>query len=123
MNKKQILVIIMLMLLVIFIILTCIFINKEVTNEIILRTNGGVPFKWECNVQDKSIIKISDTYSKDLAKKNVSGGPVEVHYVLKGIKKGNTKVICKYYNFINNRVSEEKIYNVYVDKNLNIQIK
>lgn len=96
---------------------------QDISNDIILKTNAGIPYSWSCNIQDVNIVDIENQYTKDLAAKNVTGGPLEIHYVLKAKNQGNTTVICEYRNFADNVFAERKIYNVEVDEDLDIKIE
>ena len=96
--------------------------NKKENDEIILGTNNGVPYEWSCKVMDESIVEINKKYTKDLSKKYMVGGEKEIHYVLKGIKKGNTKIECYYKNFVYNEIDKTYEYNVVVDNDLYVQV-
>ena len=65
------------------------------TKEIILKTNGGVPYVWNCEVDNEDIVKIKSQYKKNKSNKNIVGGPIEIHYVIESLKKGNTSIVCK----------------------------
>ena len=117
---KKILNIILILILSIF--LTGCKNNKNLDNKIIVSTNGGVPFVWEYEIEDKTIVKVDKTESKELSP-GVAGGKVEKYYYFKGIKKGKTTVTFKYNDIRDNSTSETKIYEIIVDDNLNTKIK
>ena len=123
--KKDFIVIITVLCISVLVIL----INKNIgdnkdyqNNEIILNTNGGVPYTWEYKIENPNIVRLKDKFS-DVKNPEVSGGPVELHYIFKGLKKGETIITFEYKNFTNNIIDETKKYKVFVDKNLKLTIK
>ena len=118
MNKKILLFIISFIIVILLIIIGFSKSKKEL--DIVLKTNGGVPYEWKYSLSNDNI-KLVKQYSKVKNKdKELAGGPVEIHYVFKGVKKGETKITFKYVNFVNNTESKKNIYKVKVDKNMNI---
>ena len=96
---------------------------SDVSNEIVLSTNAGVPYSWNCAINDTTVAGVSNEYSKDLSAKNVTGGKVEIHYVIKANQSGSTQMVCEYRNFVDNTLAERKIYNIDVDENLNVNLE
>ena len=111
--------------LIIIILLTlCIFLTgcgKTSSNEIVLNTNGGVPYVWEYEIEDASIINIDKVEDKEL-NPGTNGGVIEKHYYFKGMKKGTTTITFNYNDTRDNKIKETKKYKVIVDKNLNVKI-
>lgn len=94
--------------------------NKDNNNEIILETNGGVPYEWKYSIDDESIVKFN---SKDsISDDELAGGKVELHYYFKGLKKGTTTIKFEYVNFVNDEVEKTKNYEAVVDADLNLNI-
>lgn len=94
----------------------------ERTQDIILKTNGGVPYNWKCEIQDDEIVKIKNEYTVNKASKNVTGGPVDVHYVIESKQIGNTNISCKYKSIVNDSVASTEEYIAIVDDKLRIHI-
>lgn len=96
--------------------------NDVKSNEIVLKTNGGVPYNWEYEIGDTAILIFDNLNSIELDK-NVEGGRVEQHYTFRGLKPGNTTIKFVYRNFVDKRVDSTKEYDVTVDDDLNVVIK
>lgn len=89
--------------------------------ELTYSINAGIPFKWEVEVEDKSIVKYVKNYVvKDENKGALVGAKVYKNYVFEGLKEGTTTIKFKYINFTDNIVSEEITHKVKVDENKNI---
>lgn len=125
MNKK-----ILIGILVIFLIVISVAIIKFVSKndgskqlELTYDINAGIPFKWEVEVEDESIVKYVKNYViEDENKGGLVGGKVSRNYVFKGLKKGTTTIVFKYVNFTDGRVEKEEKHIVKVDKDLNISL-
>lgn len=127
MNKKVIIgisigVIIIAVLFVIFK-----FIVPNVTGsktiELTYKTNGGVPYKWEYQIEDESIAQFVE--AKDITpeqEKKMVGATISTNYVFKGVKEGKTTITFKYINIISNAVEKEEKVTVKVDKHKNISL-
>ena len=101
--------------------------NKKISNpkqlELIYEINAGIPFKWEYEIEDESIVKFVKSYVvKDENKGALVGAPVYTKYVFESVKPGTTTIKFKYVNFVDNYISGEKKHVVRVDKDLNISI-
>ena len=90
-------------------------------SSITLSTVGGVPYKWECKINNEDIATIEHVYSKNM-QPNVDGGEVQIRYLIKGVKEGNTRCICNYTSTVSNEIVENNVYEIIVDKNLNVKI-
>ena len=98
MNKK-----ILIGILVIFLIVISVAIIKFVSKndgskqlELTYDINAGIPFKWEVEVEDESIVKYVKNYViEDENKGGLVGGKVSRNYVFKGLKKGTTTIVFK----------------------------
>ena len=126
MNKKIILILIIIVIILIFIIIKKrttkeIPIQKLKSNQVALtyKISAGIPFKWEHEIEDESILKFVNSYIiKDENTGSKVGAPVYTKYVFEGLKEGTTTLIFKYINFADNYLSKEEKYKVTVDKNL-----
>ena len=92
----------------------------EITYEI----TAGIPFKWEYEIKDKSIVKFIKNYVvKDYNEEGaLCGAPVIINYVFKGLMEGETTIIFKLVNFADNYEKKKEKYKVKVDKDLNISL-
>ena len=90
--------------------------------ELTVDTNGGVPYKWEYEIEDESVVKYVKNYEINKEEEPVDGGHIQINYVFKGLKEGKTKVILKYINIVDKTVEKELVNNVKVDKNKNISL-
>ena len=88
---------------------------------IVLSTAGGVPYMWDCKINDENIATIEHVYSKNMQPK-IDGGEVQIRFLIKGIKEGNTRAICNYSNTVSKEVVENNVYEIIVDKDLNVNI-
>ena len=91
--------------------------------ELTYQTNGGVPFKWEYEIEDETIVKFVKSY--EIENKNVNGmvgAPISKNYVFKGLKKGTTTVTFKYINITDGTISKEEKHTLKVDKNKKISL-
>ena len=125
MNKKTIIVLIVFVVLVLGIYGSFMFLKSDGSKklELTYKTNGGVPYKWEYEIKDKSIVKFVKQYEIDKNKgKPISGGEVELNYVFKGLKKGKTTITFKYVNIVDGSVAKEEKNTVKVDCFKNISL-
>ena len=85
--------------------------------------NAGIPFRWEYEIEDPSIVEFVRSYQtrNDNTDGRV-GGRIDTNYVFKGLKEGETTIIFKYVYFTENRVEMEDRNIVKVDKDLNITL-
>lgn len=94
-------------------------INKNL--EIVVKTNGGVPFKWEYEIEDTSIVKFVEM--KEVENKNTNGmvgAEIQYKYVFKGLKEGTTNIVFRYVDIRDGAISQEEVHNIKVDKNLKV---
>ena len=89
--------------------------------ELTYKINAGIPFRWEYEIEDESIVKFVKSYVvKDENKGAIVGAPVYTNYVFEGLKEGETTITFKFVNFTENTVSNKTKHYVKVDKNGNI---
>ncbi len=94
--------------------------------EIVLDTNGGVPYEWVYKIEDESIVEHSGVESKSVGSKDVDGGPVEETHKFKALKKGETTIIFEYKNFVDKdeeQPTKTRIFRATVDHNLKLEIE
>ena len=119
-------VIIGLVVLVIFCGISFIFgllyFNKKSSKEleITYKISAGIPFRWEFEIEDLSIVSFVKSYViKNENKGGIVGAPIYTNYVFKGLKEGETTITFKFVN-INGIVSKEEKHLIKVDKDGNI---
>ena len=126
MDKKYLIIIGIVLVIVVGVILFFIFKdnssdNSSKTLELTYQTSKGIPFRWEYEIEDESIVKLERSFVDDENKRQ-KGGIVYNHYVFKGLKEGKTKIRFKYVEFTKDRVEKEEVINVKVDKFKNISL-
>lgn len=125
--KKILIWLIPAILLIIGIIVIVIIKNEESKKQLELtyEINAGIPFKWEYEIEDPSIVELAKTYViRDDNKGGLVGGKIATNYVFKGKKEGTTTVT---FNFVRIDTEEEQIeksetHTIKVDKDLNISL-
>ena len=129
MNKKILIGIIFLIILIVIIILFVLFKHlskvEESTKKLELTydISAGIPFRWEYEIEDESIVTFDKSYVvSDENKGGLVGGKVVTNYVFKGLKKGTTTITFKFVNFTTNIVDSEEKHTVIVDDDLNISL-
>ena len=91
--------------------------------EISYKISSGIPFRWEYEIEDESIVKLMKKETRgEKTKVPICGGQLNIKYIFKGIKEGNTRIIFKLVNFADNYIDREEEYKVSVDEKLNIKI-
>lgn len=116
MNKKVLLIIGVVVLIIGVIIGITIINSSSKELELTYKTNGGVPFKWEFEIEDESVVEFVKSYVVD--DENTGGkvgAPIYTNYVFKGLKKGNTTITFKYVSIIDGSISTEETLNIKVD--------
>ena len=122
MDKKYIIIIGILIVIVVGVILFFVLKdNSSKTLELTYQTSKGIPFRWEYEIEDESIVKLERSFVDDENKRQ-KGGIVYNHYVFKGLKEGKTTIRFKYVEFTKDRVEREEVVNVKVDKFKNISL-
>ena len=125
MNKIAVIIVSIFLALSLCLILKFFVFKSEVSSpkQFILtyKINAGIPFRWEYEIEDNSIIRFVNSYVlKDENKGALVGAPVYTNYVFEGIKEGTTVITFKYVNFVDNYVSSTEKHIVKVDKDLNV---
>ena len=106
--KKIILVILFIIGLILGLI-ACLINNEEKTLELTYNTNGGVPYEWKYEIEDKNIVEFVKSYEIENNNNNMVGSPISINYVFKGLKKGTTTITFKYVNITDGTI--EKLCN------------
>lgn len=124
--KKKIILILSLILIIVL-TGTTILISKTFNTskklELTYNTNAGVPYKWEYEIEDPTIVKFYKKYEIENENKNgLVGGKISTNYVFKGLKRGKTTITFKYIDIRTKKVEKEETINVRVDKFRNISL-
>lgn len=75
-------------------------------------------YTWTCEVEDKDIVKI---VKNKVSKKDEMNS--RESFIFKGLKKGETTILCKLQQNKNKSYSDAKEYKVKVKKNLRMEFK
>ena len=123
MNYKVIIFVVIILIIAIFLVL---FNNKtkegnpkelELTYEI----NAGIPFRWEYEIGDKSVVEFVKSYVvRDDNKGGKVGASVYTNYVFKGLREGETTITFNLVSITNEFDTKTEKYKVRVDQNNNI---
>jgi hypothetical protein len=90
--------------------------------ELVYSINAGIPFRWEYEIEDESIVQFVESYvRRDDNVGAIAGAEVERGYVFKGLKPGTTTITFKYLEFTTGEVTTEKKHTVVVEDNLDIK--
>lgn len=125
MNKKVMIGIGIIFLVALFVVLKSVIPSTTGSKELELtmKTNGGVPYKWEYKIEDESVVKFVGTKDITAEKdKELDGGPVYTNYIFKGLKKGKTTITFKYVNITDGSIAKEEKHTVKVDNQKNISL-
>lgn len=125
MNKKVLILIGIIVVLLIGVVIICLncFDESSKILELTYKQNAGVPYKWEYEIEDESIVKFVKSYVVEDDNKNGKvGAPIYTNYVFKGLKKGTTTITFKFINITNNKVEKEEVNKVKVDEFGNISL-
>ena len=97
--------------------------NSSKKIEISYDISSGIPFRWEYEIEDNTIVELIKKETKgEKTRVPICGGQLNIKYIFKGLKEGKTKIIFKLVNFADNYIDREEVYNISVDNNLNIKI-
>jgi hypothetical protein len=98
--------------------------NSSKQLELTYEINAGIPFRWEFEIEDDSIVEFKKSYViRDDNKGGLVGGKIVTNYVFVGKKEGVTKVTFKYVNFTDdNYPTKEEVHKIKVDKDKNISL-
>ena len=97
--------------------------KKSKKLEISYKMSSGIPFKWEYEIIDETIVEfVKKEVKGEKTKRPICGGPITIYYYFKGLKEGKTKIVFKLVNLTNNSLEKEEEYNISVDEKLNIAL-
>ena len=125
MNIKKIMLIIVAIIVVVSTTVIVFVVKNKKDNLFVLKyqINAGIPYKWEVEVEDPSIVSYEGSeVTEDENKNGIVGAPIHRDYKFKGLKEGITSINFKYVNIVNNRVEKIEKNRVKVDKNNNITL-
>ena len=92
--------------------------------ELTYKISAGIPFKWEFEIEDDSVVSFDRKYVvRNDNKGGIVGAHVYTNYVFKGLKEGDTTITFKVVSITgeyDEQVKEE--HKVKVDKNLHITL-
>ena len=95
--------------------------SKEL--ELIYKINAGIPFRWDFEVVDTSVVEfVKKEIVKDENVGAICGAPVYTKYMFRGLKKGKTNIIFKFVYFDDESVKIKDNYSITVDDDLNVTI-
>ena len=133
MNNKILIFIGIIVLIIVGLVIYFVKFNKSNNNplkknnpkeiELSYSINAGIPFRWEYEIEDSSVVEFVKSYqTRNDNKGGLVGGRIDTNYVFKGLKEGETTIIFKYVYFTENRVEFEEKNIVKIDKDLNITL-
>ncbi len=125
MNKKVIVILSIILLVVLSILIVVIHktFNTSKKLELTYEINAGVPYKWEYEIEDPTIVKFYKKYELENENKNgLVGGKISTNYVFKGLRRGKTTITFKYIDIRTKKVEKEEKLNIRVDKFRNISL-
>ena len=125
MNKKVIVILSIILLVVLSILIVVIHktFNTSKKLELTYEINAGVPYKWEYEIEDPTIVKFYKKYELENENKNgLVGGKISTNYVFKGLRRGKTTITFKYIDIRTKKVEKEEKLNIRVDKFKNISL-
>lgn len=94
------------------------------TAEVVVESQGSIPYDWEYTIADTSIIKFKETkeVTNDDSEEVMLGGGKEQRYIFEGLKEWTTTIKFELKSFVSTDVAETKNFDVSVDKNLKVTI-
>ena len=125
MNK---IVIIVLAFLIVFLVALKLVIPSVKDNpkelELTYKISAGIPFKWEYEIEDESIVGFVKSYVvRDDNKGGKVGASVYTDYVFKGLKEGTTTITFRTVSITGEYPDSNIEKNIVrVDKNLNVTL-
>ena len=125
MNKKVIVILSIILLVVLSILIVVIHktFNTSKKLELTYEITAGVPYKWEYEIEDPTIVKFYKKYELENENKNgLVGGKISTNYVFKGLRRGKTTITFKYIDIRTKKVEKEEKLNIRVDKFKNISL-
>ena len=98
--------------------------NNSKVLELTYEINAGIPFKWEYEIEDESIVKFVKSYVvKDENTGAKAGASVYTNYVFEGLKEGTTTITFKTVSITGEYPDSNIEKNIVkVDKDLNISL-
>ncbi len=119
----KVLLIIGIILVLIGVIMLIKKLKKHSINELEITKviSAGIPFKWEFEIEDPTVVEFVKSYVVKSDNTDTStGGKVYTNYVFKGLKKGTTTITFKYIYFDDNKVHKKRSHIINVDEDNNI---
>ncbi len=97
--------------------------KKPKTLDLTYKISAGIPFKWQYEIEDETIVKLTKSYvTKNENTRGKVGAPIYTKYIFEGLKEGKTTITFKFINITNEKPTREEKYFIKVDKDKNIEL-
>ena len=97
--------------------------KKPKTLDLTYKISAGIPFKWQYDIEDETIIKLKNSYvTKNENTGGKVGAPIYTKYIFEGLKEGKTTITFKFVNITNEMPTKEEKYFIKVDKDKNVEL-
>ena len=96
--------------------------KKPKTLDLTYKISAGIPFKWQYDIEDETIVKLTKSYvTKNENTGGKVGAPIYTKYIFEGLKEGKTTITFKFVNITNEMPTKEEKYFIKVDKDKNVE--
>ncbi len=88
--------------------------------ELTYKISAGIPFRWEYEIEDETIVKFVKSYvKKDYNTGGKTGAPIYRNYVFEGLKEGTTTITFKLVHITDEepKVASTEVHKIKVGKN------
>lgn len=126
MNKKLLIILGLIFIIIVAVIVIIIVKNNSNKKlELVYEINAGIPFKWEYEIADETIVAFDKSYViRDDNTNGKVGASIYTKYVFKGLKEGKTTITFREVSITGEHDTvTEDIHKVVVDKDLNISLE
>ena len=97
--------------------------KKPKTLDLTYKISAGIPFKWQYDIEDETIVKLTKSYvTKNENTRGKVGAPIYTKYIFEGLKEGKTTITFKFVNITNEMPTKEEKYFIKVDKDKNVEL-
>ena len=97
--------------------------KKPKTLDLTYKISAGIPFKWQYDIEDETIVKLTKSYvTKNENTGGKVGAPIYTKYIFEGLKEGKTTITFKFVNITNEMPTKEEKYFIKVDKDKNVEL-
>ena len=120
--NKYIIIVLFVFVIAISVIRVVFIKSKPKDLKLTYEINAGIPFKWEYEIEDESIVKLERSFVDDKNKRQ-KGGIVNEHYIFSGLKEGTTTITFRTVSITGEYPDSNIEKNIVrVDKNLNVTL-